>query len=199
MNYSDEILQNKPLEILKQILYFTSLGLSIVLMAVLVAVYGFKVKLYEVMTGSEEPYLPQHCLAVVVPKDKYKVGDILTFTQGGSTVTHRIIGLYKEGNNTIYLCHGDNVQAADPNCTTHLNKWEKDAKYVGDMLKQYGTLENIPSADKPKNVQKVYTSQTLGKVVGRVQELGSVITNLKQNIFLFIALVVGVWCICTVI
>ncbi len=48
-----------------------------------------------------------------VPQNEIKVGDIVSFSQGGTNVTHRIIAMVKEDGIQKYTTKGDNNNIED--------------------------------------------------------------------------------------
>lgn len=48
-----------------------------------------------------------------VPQNEIKVGDIVSFSQGGTNVTHRIIEIIKENGIQKYTTKGDNNNTED--------------------------------------------------------------------------------------
>lgn len=67
-------------------------------------------RLYVVHTGSMSPGIPPES-AVVVREGQYRVGDVVSFTEHGSVVTHRLIAIHPDG--TIET-KGDANRSADP-------------------------------------------------------------------------------------
>ena len=65
MNYSDQILENKAFNFFKQLTYNIALALCIMLVGVLVMVYGFGFKLYEVLSPSQAPYFTTGDMVIV--------------------------------------------------------------------------------------------------------------------------------------
>ncbi len=198
MNYNDQILENKPFNFFKQLMYNIAVAICILLVGVLVMVYGFGYKLYEVNSGSEEPYLPVGCMVVVEPRDEYKVGDLLTFNNGNMVVTHRLLAICEKNGNKIYLCHGDNVESVNPNSPTHIVPWEEDARYLQDLLDQNGGDYSKLSSNVIRDVQDVYHNEAIGAVVNRIDNVGSIITFIKAHYMLVIAIIAGVWCVSSV-
>lgn len=79
-------------------------------------VFGYQV--YEVQSGSMDPTLPVYSLILSkVPSNpsQLEVGDVVTFDQNGTTITHRIVeSLDKQGSIT-YRTKGDNaMNSIDP-------------------------------------------------------------------------------------
>ncbi len=76
-------------------------------------------KIYSVMSGSMAPTIPTGGLVLVKPLTEYKISDIITYKQLGSTrkndtVTHRIVEQKKEDNGTSYfVTKGDANNAPD--------------------------------------------------------------------------------------
>ena len=198
MNYNDQILENKTFNFFKQLMYNIALSICILLIGLLLMVYGFGFKLYEVTTGSEEPYLPIGCMVIVKAKDEYQVGDILTFKQPIGTVTHRLIATYEKNGVKYYLCHGDNNESANPDSETHLVPWQEDSAYVQGLIDQHGSYGEIPNGEI-KNVQLVPESDAIGVVVNHIDNLGSIVTFIKEHYMLVIAIVAGFWCISNVL
>ena len=194
MNYNDQILENKAFNFFKQLMYNIALSICVVLIGVLAMVYGFGFKLYEVMSGSEEPYLPVGCMAVVKAKDEYKVGDILTFRLGATTVTHRLIATYEKNGTTYYLCHGDNNESANPLSDKDKAPWEEDSKYVQDLLDahdgNYSAVKHLI-----RDTQDVPKADVIGSVVNHIDNLGTIITFIKGHYLLVIAIIAGIWCV----
>jgi signal peptidase I len=93
-------------------MYNIALSICIMLVGVLILVYGFKYKLYEVLTPSEEPYLPTGCMVVVKEQDSYKVGDILNYEDFGIEVHYNnniptyysSVIFFSSGINTEEVC-----------------------------------------------------------------------------------------------
>jgi len=199
MNYNDEILENKAFNFFKQLMYNIALSICILLVGVLVMVYGFGLKLFEVLSNSQAPYFVKGDMVIVKAQDDYKIGDIIQFVQGANNVSHRLIATYQDGGKTIYVCHGDNNESANPNAGKDLVPWQEDSAYVQDLLDRYGTFSSIPASEKsPGNVQLVEKHQIGGKVVNHIDNVGSIVAFIKDHYLLVIALVAGVWCVSSV-
>jgi len=192
MNYKDDILENKAFRFFKQLMYNIALAICIMLVGVLILVYGFKFRLYEVLSDSQAPIFREHDLVIVKAQKEYKVGDIVKFDTS-IPVTHRIIGIYGEGNELRFICHGDNVPSANPDNGAKNAKWEDDAAYVQSMINEGKDLTYI--ADNTQNEQIIKLSQVEGKVVAHLDNYGAKIKFVKEHYMLFIALVAGIWCI----
>lgn len=197
MNYNDQILENKPFNFFKQLMYNIALSICIVLVGVLILVYGFKFRLYEVVTGSEEPYLPKGCMVVVKAQDEYKVGEIIKFdTSPNKTVptAHRLIAIRVENGTTYYICHGDAVQNTD-GTYSDTSDWEDDVAYVNSLIEQDPDITISELKAAAKNIQTPTASQVEGKVIGHIDNYGTYLNFIKQHYMLFIALVAAIWCI----
>ena len=200
MNYSDEILENKAFNFFKQLMYNIALSICILLVGVLITVYGFGFKLFEVLSNSQAPYFVRGDMVIVKAQEKYEVGDIVLFQHGMDNVSHRLIYIYKDSKGVEqYIFHGDNVQSANPTSTEFIVPWEEDSAYIDGLFKEYGSKENIPSTLQPKDVQIKTKNAIVGKVVNHIDNLGSMVKFVKEHYLLVIALVAGVWCVSTVI
>lgn len=67
-------------------------------------------KVYVIHTGSMSPTIPPGS-AVLVHKGHYHKGQVITFTVGGLTVTHRLVGINAEG---FTVTKGDANRSDDP-------------------------------------------------------------------------------------
>lgn len=193
MNYNDQILENKPFNFFKQLMYNIALSICIMLVGVLIMVYGFKFRLYEIKSDSQKPEFVTGDMVVVKAQDSYEVGDIVKFDQNGLPVTHRLIAIFNEGGKDYYICHGDNVQNADGSYTEE-SGWVDDKDYV------YGLWEDGMTVSQIKNkcgatIQVVALSQIEGTVVAHIDNYGSYFQFIKSHYMLLIALVAGIWCI----
>ena len=76
----------------------------------------FGYQMFVVKSGSMEPKIHTGSVVVDNKTDNYKKGDIITFKVSGSkdTVTHRIIAVKTENNQTSYQVKGDANDTADP-------------------------------------------------------------------------------------
>lgn len=201
MIYNDEILENKAFNFFKQLMYNIALAVCIMLIGVLILVYGFKFRLYEVLSDSQAPYFTKGDMVVVKAQKEYKVGDIIKFdTSKNKTMptTHRLIAILEEGGKTYYICHGDNVQDLDGGYAG-VPCWEDDAAYIQDMIDNNKTLSDILSIPYKNNIQVPTLNQIEGKVVAHIDNYGTYFQFLKTHYLLFIALVAGIWCISSTI
>lgn len=199
MNYNDEILENKAFNFFKQLMYNIALSVCIVLLGVLVLVYGFGFQLFEVISNSQAPYFVRGDMVIVKKQDDYKVGDIILFKNEGMNISHRLIAIHKEADGTVYyICHGDNVQSADPTSEEVVVHWKKDAEYLEQYLAKYGTIRQ-ENSEYPKNIQKPTKDQIGGKVVNHIDNLGSIVAFIKEHYLLVVAIVAGIWCVTNVV
>ena len=193
MNYNDQILENKAFNFFKQLMYNIALSICIMLVGVLVMMYVFKYKLYNVLSDSEAPYFTKGDMVIVKAKKDYVVGDIVKFDDNGTPVTHRLISIIEEGGKKYYICHGDNNQNLDD--TKADGKWKDDAEYIKNLG---GNLSQI-QADCGVLIQTVTLDKIEGKVVGSLNNYGTYIQFIKDHYMLFISIVAGIWCISSVI
>ena len=83
----------------------------LVVAAVAVFVSGvLPYKVYVLHTGSMTPTVPSKS-AVIVHENQYHVGQVVTFTEDGQTVTHRLISINAKG---LITTKGDANATADP-------------------------------------------------------------------------------------
>ena len=85
--------------------------LFIISIALLVSYFLFRLlgvaQIYEVKTGSMEDGIHAGDYILIVKKDNYKVGDVVTYTKEGYHVTHRIIK--KSGGKIITKGDANNI------------------------------------------------------------------------------------------
>jgi len=77
------------------------------------ALYGsgeLPYRVYVVHTGSMRPTIPPQS-AVVVREGRFRVGDVVSFTEHGSVVSHRLVAIAPDGTITT---KGDANRTADP-------------------------------------------------------------------------------------
>jgi signal peptidase len=67
-------------------------------------------KVYVLHTGSMTPTVPSKS-AVIVHEHQYHVGQVVTFTENGQTVTHRLVSINAQG---LITTKGDANATADP-------------------------------------------------------------------------------------
>lgn len=80
-------------------------------MVVVVAAAGaLPYKIYVIHTGSMVPTIPVKS-AVVVREHHFRIGQVVTFTEGGHTVTHRLVAISATGMTTT---KGDANRSVDP-------------------------------------------------------------------------------------
>lgn len=191
MNYNDQILENKTFNFFKQLMYNIALAICIMLVLTFIAMYGFKIRLYEVLSDSQAPYFVTGDMVIVKPQKEYEVGDIVKFTSGSLPVTHRLIAVKEENGKTYYFCHGDSVQSANPENGAETAPWKEDAKYVQGLIDEGKTVDQIKSLTQNVQVPTVIE----GEVISHLNNYGTYFKFIKAHPGLLIALVVGVWCI----
>ena len=195
MNYSDQLLENKAFNFFKQLMYNLAVTICIMLIGVLVLVYGFKFKLYNVESDSQAPYYYKGDLVAVKAQESYEVGEILKFDHNGLPTTHRLIYIAKEGSKTYYIFHGDAVNDLDGSETDFT--WQDDHDYVKKLLTEQGY--SISKLDEDASIQCHTINQLEGKVVAYASNIGKYFAFIKEHYMLFIALVAGIWCISSVV
>lgn len=72
-------------------------------------------KTFVIVSGSMEPTIMTEDAILVkeVAQDKIKIGDIISFSQGETIVTHRIVEIIEENGKTKYKTKGDNNHIED--------------------------------------------------------------------------------------
>ena len=193
MNYNDQILDNKPFNFFKQLMYNVALAICVMLVGVLILTYGFKFRLYEVLSDSQAPYFVKGDMVVVKPQKEYQVGDIIKFDQNGLPVTHRLIAIVKENNVDYYICHGDNVQNADGSYHEE-SGWYDDRDFIQSLLNENKTVSQIKSACGT-TIQIVTLDKIEGEVVSHIDNFGTYFKFIKEHYLLLIALIAGIWCV----
>lgn len=84
---------NKIVKIISNIIF----GIIIVILATyLLLRLTNKIEIYNVMTGSMEEKIHAGDYVLILRKSDYKIGDVITYKQNNSYITHRIIE--KDGN-----------------------------------------------------------------------------------------------------
>ena len=73
------------------------------------------IKTYTIISGSMEPEINIGDIVVVkeVKEEQLQVGDVISFRQGQSVVTHRIIQIEKTENGALFTTKGDNNNVED--------------------------------------------------------------------------------------
>lgn len=89
----------------------TVLGLMLVIALLLLLPGLFGARPYVVYSGSMEPEIPTGAVVFIKEEDfSPKIGDIITFHNGDTVVTHRIV----KKENSIFITKGDANKTADP-------------------------------------------------------------------------------------
>ena len=195
MNYSDQILENKAFNLFKQLMYNLAVAICIMLLGVLVLVYGFKFKLYNVESDSQAPFYVKGDMVVVKAQDSYEIGEILKFDHNGLPTTHRLIYIMQENGKTYYIFHGDAVNELDGSEVDY--KWEDDSAYVKNLVEKEDYT--ISQLSKDATIQCHTFDKIEGKVVAWAKNYGAYFTFIKEHYMLFIALVAGIWCISSLV
>lgn len=196
MNYSDKILEHKEFNFFKQLMYNLALAICIMLVLALVAVYGFKFRLYEVLSDSQAPSFKTGDIVVVKAQPSYEVGDIIKFNlETGMPVTHRLIGIYTDTDGTkYYFCHGDNNQSCQPSREDENGvPWIEERDYVHKVFEESSSFAEVKQ--KVVNTQIIKENQIEGLVVSHISNYGTYVQWIKDYYMLLVAIVLGIWTI----
>lgn len=101
----------------------------------------FGYKTFVIVSGSMEPTIMTEDAILVkeVPQNQIKNNDIISFSQGETVVTHRVIGIVEENGVTKYKTKGDNNNAEDKEKITYE---QIEGKYQF-KIKQFGIVTEI--------------------------------------------------------
>lgn len=101
----------------------------------------FGYKNFVIVSGSMEPTIMTGDVILVkeVPQDEIQKGDIISFSQGGTNVTHRIIDRIQENGLTKYKTKGDNNNTEDKETITY-NQIEGKYQF---KINQFGIIIDI--------------------------------------------------------
>ena len=103
-----------------------------------------------------------------------------------------------------YVCHGDNNETSNPFSTERIIPWEKENEFLSDLTyAQLTRQEKIVSPDDPNveadvktlNLQIIQKKDIQGKYLFHFNNYGNYFKFIKEHSMLFIAIVVGIWCI----
>lgn len=64
-------------------------------------------KSFVISSGSMEPVLPVGSIIYTLRQSEYKAGEVVAFLKNKTTISHRVIGLKRIGNDTYYVTKGD--------------------------------------------------------------------------------------------
>ncbi len=76
------------------------------------------IKSYVIISGSMQPELNIGDIVIVKKEDNLQKGDIISFRQGQSVITHRINNIINENGNITYQTKGDNNNIEDSGTIT---------------------------------------------------------------------------------
>ena len=188
MNYNDQILENKTFKFVKQLMYNIAVALCILLFVALVMVFGFNYRFYNVLTGSEEPYIYPGDMVIVKVDKNVKVGEIVKYNlASGTPVTHRLFAIVQDSSgNNHYFAHGDNN--AKLNLATD-KSWQASVEaYKG---KTYADIRGyMQDGDQ---LDDLTIDQIEGKVVNQISHFGAYFTLIREHIPFVVAMLVGIW------
>ena len=91
----------------------------VILILVATATVAKDYKYYLVLSGSMEPLIPTGSMILVVPKESYEVGDLVTFNHHNKIFTHQIIDSTSILYEKLYYTKGTANVAQDPVPITH--------------------------------------------------------------------------------
>lgn len=186
MNYNDEILENKTFNFFKKLMYNIAVAICIVLLFTLILVFGFKFRLYNVLSNSQYPIFKKGDMVVVKPEENIKVGDIIKFDDSGIPITHRLIYILNESGQTYYICHGDAVQSIQgaENDTWQANRAVLEGKSLSEIRALGGNL-----------IQVLKYEQIEGKVIGWLSNYGTYVDYIQKHTLVVVAALLGIWCV----
>ena len=115
-------------KVLKKILDVILVIIIIVLALYFVLRADNRIRIYNVLTGSMEDNIHAGDYILIIKKDEYKVGDIVTFEREGYFITHRIIK--KDGS--VITTKGDANNVEDEN--TNVSKIVGKVILIGGIL-----------------------------------------------------------------
>lgn len=133
--------KNKVVQIVSSIIA------NLLLAFVITIVFGFATgyKFLNIITGSMTPTMPVGTVVIVKNIDikDVQVGDVITFTQGTSKITHRVVEkTISENNNVVLKTQGDAAENAGSRETVTKNNFVgvvvchfKELGYVFELVK----------------------------------------------------------------
>ena len=104
----------------------------------------FGIKTYVIISGSMEPNLQIGDIVIVkkIGQDELKKGDIISFRQGQSVITHRIAEVIEKDGKTQYKTKGDNNNTEDSGSISYDMIEGKVVKYISKVGKIAIKLQN---------------------------------------------------------
>lgn len=99
-----------------------------------------------VVSGSMEPVIPTGSIIYTKMKQSYRVGDVITFMQGQTIISHRIDKLMTLGNQVYYSTKGDANTIGDFElvpATNVLGAVTNTIPYIGNIFILYKTPSGI--------------------------------------------------------
>lgn len=96
------------IRVLKKIFDIIFVLIIVILCAYFILRYTNQVMIYRVKTGSMEDNIHTGDYILIIRKDEYQVGDVITFSKNDGFITHRIIK--KDGDNVITKGDANNVE-----------------------------------------------------------------------------------------
>ena len=104
--------------------------------------------MYAVKTGSMTPEIKIGSVVFTTPANSYGVGDIITYSISGGkdNITHRIVEVGGEGDNSYYVTKGDANNTADIDkvlASQVVGKVNYRVPYLGYFLQYVKTLPGL--------------------------------------------------------
>jgi signal peptidase len=152
-------------------------------------IFGYQLKI--VLSGSMEPAIKTGSIIAVKPgvdMNHFKKDDVITFKiDGKKLVTHRIIGVGKNGNQVMYKTKGDNNKTADMNSVLSQNVV---AEYTGFTIPFLGYIISFTNSKNgaflliiPGLLLLFYSAFTIWKTISQLDSNDSKnYDNIKKTV-----------------
>lgn len=105
----------------------------------------FGIYMFNIISESMEPEFFKDDLVIVKKcnESELQIGDIITFTQGDRTISHRIIDITKDEDSTKFITKGDNNDLPDEDFVTPENIYGKVLFSVKKVGKLVNYVQNV--------------------------------------------------------
>lgn len=106
----------------------------------------FGYRCFSVASGSMEPTLQIGDLIITKEKSKkdIKVGDIISFKDGDSTITHRVIKVISQNGEILYQTKGDNNNVSDEKNIKYEDVEGVYVNHIPELGKMYIYIQKTP-------------------------------------------------------
>lgn len=106
----------------------------------------FGYRCFSVASGSMEPTLQIGDLIITKEKSKkdIKVGDIISFKDGDSTITHRVIKVISQNGKILYQTKGDNNNVSDEKNIKYEDVEGVYVNHIPELGKMYIYIQKTP-------------------------------------------------------